>query len=68
VKYTYEGSVEGFIAKEMRGNQGFGYDPLFVPEGFDQTLSELGPGVKNKISHRAMAFRELLAFLEEVWK
>jgi XTP/dITP diphosphohydrolase len=56
---TFEGIVEGTIANEPRGNSGFGYDPIFVPEGFEQTFGELPTQVKNTISHRAQAIRAL---------
>lgn len=60
------GSVEGRIALDCRGRNGFGYDPLFVPEGYDQTFGELPPPVKRAISHRARAFRKLRAYLESL--
>jgi XTP/dITP diphosphohydrolase len=56
---TFEGIVDGRIADEPRGDSGFGYDPIFVPEGFEQTFSELPGEVKNSISHRAKAIRAL---------
>jgi XTP/dITP diphosphohydrolase len=56
---TFEGIVEGSIADEARGDSGFGYDPIFVPDGFEQTFGELPTGVKNAMSHRAKAIRAL---------
>jgi XTP/dITP diphosphohydrolase len=56
---TFEGTVEGRITDIARGDSGFGYDPIFVPDGFDQTFGELPREVKNTISHRATAIRAL---------
>lgn len=63
-EYLFEGVVKGEIIKEKRGNAGFGYDPIFVPEGYDQTFAELGIEIKNKISHRALALQKLCEFLQ----
>jgi len=56
---TFEGIVEGMIANEVGGDSGFGYDPIFIPEGFEQTFGDLPREVKNAISHRAKAIRTL---------
>jgi XTP/dITP diphosphohydrolase len=56
---TFEGTVEGRITDKARGDSGFGYDPIFIPEGFEQTFGELSTEVKNTISHRAKAIRTL---------
>jgi XTP/dITP diphosphohydrolase len=56
---TFEGTVEGTIIERARGSHGFGYDPIFVPNGFGQTFAELPAEVKNRISHRAKAIRAL---------
>ena len=61
--YIFEGLVEGKIADNPRGESGFGYDPVFVPHGFDKTFSELGLEIKNNISHRAKAMKKLNEFL-----
>ena len=60
---TFEGIVEGTIVERACGSQGFGYDPIFVPRGFEETFAELPPEVKNTISHRAKAIRRLTAKL-----
>lgn len=64
-EYTFEGIVKGNIIEEKRGGSGFGYDPIFVPEGYDLTFAELGNDIKNKISHRAEAVKKLSAFLKK---
>ena len=60
---TFEGVVDGKIAERPRGSHGFGYDPIFIPEGFEETFAELPEEVKNNISHRAKAVRKLQAEL-----
>ena len=59
----YEGKVIGNLIFEKRGNHGFGYDPIFIPEGYTKTFAEMGDAVKNKISHRALATQKFLVEL-----
>ena len=61
----FEGIVRGELIHEKRGEKGFGYDPIFIPEGYTQTFAELGKDVKNKISHRARAMEALVNALNE---
>lgn len=61
----FEGSVEGKISFEARGTAGFGYDPVFLPDGFDLTFAELPAEVKNQISHRARAVAALIHYLKQ---
>ena len=61
--HKFEGIVEGEIIRERRGGKGFGYDPIFQPDGYDQTFAELGMDIKNRISHRARAVAKLAEFL-----
>jgi len=61
----FEGKIEGHILKEPRGNEGFGYDPIFVPDGYDLSFAELGVEEKNKISHRALAVQQLIDYLKK---
>ena len=59
----FEGIIKGTIAYEPRGTNGFGYDPLFIPQGFRSTFSEMNFETKNGISHRGIAVRKLVEFL-----
>jgi XTP/dITP diphosphohydrolase len=61
----FEGIAEGEIIREKRGSQGFGYDPIFIPKGYDQTFAQMPLSEKNLISHRKKAFRKLAEFLTE---
>ena len=61
--HRFEGIVEGEIIRERRGGEGFGYDPVFQPDGYDKTFAELGMDIKNQISHRARAVKKLADFL-----
>ena len=63
--HQFEGIVTGVITREKSGAEGFGYDPIFQPDGYDQTFAELGMNIKNQISHRARATAKLCAFLNE---
>lgn len=62
-EHLFEGVVEGVIAREKSGTQGFGYDPVFIPEGNSKTFAELGEDIKNTISHRAHAVQKLAEYL-----
>ena len=62
----FEGIVNGEIIREKRGGEGFGYDPIFKPEGYDKTFAELGTGIKNQISHRARATKKLAEYLQKI--
>ena len=61
--HEFEGIVNGEIIRERRGGEGFGYDPIFQPDGYDKTFAELGTDIKNQISHRARATAKLCDFL-----
>ena len=62
---SFEGEVKGTILTEPRGENGFGYDPIFMPDGFDKSFAELSGEEKNRISHRAMAYAKALEFVED---
>lgn len=62
-EHLFEGIVKGAIVDEKRGVSGFGYDPVFVPEGYAETFAEMGNKEKNRISHRARAVQQLCAYL-----
>jgi len=65
-EHVFEGTVEGIIRHETTGTGGFGYDPIFQPDGYDITFAEMSLEDKNKISHRARAMEKLIGFLETV--
>lgn len=60
----FEGEIKGEIAPNPSGNQGFGYDPVFIPEGYTETFAQLGPEVKHQLSHRSRAIQKMVAFLQ----
>lgn len=64
--FTFEGIVKGEIIREKRGTDGFGYDPIFVPEGQNKTFAEMTMAEKNLQSHRARAFQKMIAFLTSI--
>jgi XTP/dITP diphosphohydrolase len=65
-KHFFEGVAEGKIIDELKGKEGFGYDPIFVPTGYDKSFAEIDLALKNKISHRGKAVSKLSGFLKEV--
>jgi XTP/dITP diphosphohydrolase len=66
-EHAVEGRCEGRIAPAGRGRNGFGYDPLFIPDGYDRTFAELPASVKNGISHRSAAFRRMAEYLRTLY-
>lgn len=64
-EYFFEGKIHGYIAETPRGNKGFGYDPIFIPQGYTQSFAELPASVKNSLSHRYRALVQLKQFLQE---
>lgn len=63
---TVQGSCEGMIRRTRQGSEGFGYDPLFVPEGFKKSFAELAPEIKNAMSHRGQALQKIKPILQEI--
>ncbi|MFN4234280.1 MAG: non-canonical purine NTP diphosphatase [Bacteroidia bacterium] len=64
-EYIFEGVINGKISLEKKGDKGFGYDPIFIPNGYDKTFAEMSAAEKNKISHRAIAVQKLADFLSK---
>lgn len=64
-QFLFEGIVDGEITTGRKGREGFGYDPIFMPKGYDKTFAELPLAIKNQISHRAKAIQQLLAFFKK---
>ncbi len=64
-EHQFEGIVEGYILEERTGKDGFGYDPIFKPAGYDQSFAEMSMSLKNEISHRGRAIKKLIDFLNE---
>ncbi len=65
--HTVDGNCSGVIAEAPRGNNGFGYDPIFVAEGFDETFGELAESIKGQISHRSRAFSKIIPYLRDFY-
>lgn len=62
--HYFEGKCNGHIHENRAGDGGFGYDPIFIPEGYDKTFGELSPDIKNRLSHRGEAVRKMVSFIE----
>lgn len=65
-EYLFEGRVDGVIIENQKGTSGFGYDPVFLPDGFDRTFAEMTDEEKNSISHRGRAMRKMMDFLKKI--
>lgn len=66
IEYVFQGIIKGSVTENKRGKSGFGYDPIFLPEGYEKTFAELSSLEKNKISHRGLATQKLFNFLENL--
>ena len=64
-EHFFEGIINGTIRTERSGTEGFGYDPIFQPDGYDKTFAEMSLAEKNQISHRAIAVAQLIGFLKD---
>jgi XTP/dITP diphosphohydrolase len=64
---SFSGVVEGRLVESLHGAGGFGYDPLFIPDGYERTFAELGDKIKNTLSHRARALAQVIAYLGKQW-
>jgi XTP/dITP diphosphohydrolase len=65
-EYVFEGIIDGQITHEKLGSNGFGYDPVFMPDGHDQTFAQMDAETKNSISHRGIALKKLVEFIKEI--
>jgi XTP/dITP diphosphohydrolase len=65
-EWISEGACEGHIGRQEMGKDGFGYDPLFIPDGYKQTFAELGKEIKNQISHRSRALQQIMDILQSI--
>ncbi len=66
IQFTSEGTCEGRIAEVAKGVNGFGYDPVFIPKGFDQTFGELTDEIKERLSHRSKALKKIISFFSQI--
>lgn len=64
-EHLFQGEIKGEITSDLRGNEGFGYDPIFIPHGYNQTFAQMPAELKNRISHRGLATAKLIQFLEK---
>lgn len=65
VSESFSGTIEGNIAQEIKGSEGFGYDPIFIPKGYSESFAEMDASLKNTISHRAIALKKFTDYIKE---